>query len=83
MILMEDDSCDTIVIYAFRPERFDPGEVLKAPAPRYNTGDHFIEVDTKLLHVASVAERAPIICIVDSAEPQGPEWKSKHGLQQL
>jgi len=51
VILMKDGSCDTIVISAFSPERLDPGEVLKAPAPRdSNISDNLIEVDTKLLH---------------------------------
>jgi hypothetical protein len=35
---------------AFRPERLDPGEVLKAHAPRGDISDHLIEADTKFLH---------------------------------
>jgi len=80
---MEDGSCDTVVISTFHPERLDPGEVLKAPAPRDNISDHLIEVDMKFLHRGKHCREHAITCIIDFAEPQGPEWKSKRGLQRL
>jgi len=41
---------DTTVVSAFHPERLDPGEVLKVPAPQDNISDHLIELETRSSH---------------------------------